>query len=606
MGTLGTLAVSIIGDPKKLEQTFDGINKKTAGFSQNMQKMGKQVGNVGWGMTKWVTGPIVAVGAGLLGLASKAGSFADELLDLEAATGISTDRLQNFRAAEAAAGTETDAIADSILRMNRQMKDAGEYSTGVTNAAERYEVSLRKANGEVRDAEEVHHDLMMAIAGIEDPQERARAGSEAFGRDWEQIAPVVALGREELERIYDQDVIDKEKLEQADEFRRFMEELKHEFSMVAMEIGTELAPMMLQLGEVIRDRAVPFIQGLIERIGGLIEWFQNLSPTWQKVIGYAIGFAAVLGPILIVVGKVITVLGVIIPVVAQVGAVIAAVAAGPAVLIVAAIVAIIAIGIALWKNWDKIAAFFGNLWETVKGYFAAAWEWIANLFLNYTPHGLVIQHWDVISGWFGDLWETVKGIFGAAWDWIKATVESAFNAVAGTITTVWATITGTFERARNTIKGIIDRIIGFFTGIPGRIRSAVAGVFDIFMAPFNRIRDGIGKVTSGIGGALKTISPWHRSSPSLVEQVESGTKKMLEDFKRLDKELEIAPLAHTVRETEMGRLDVGGRVEVVLSGEGAQHLSEAAIADAVTAKIARTISDGNRRMSTRTRITPIY
>lgn len=516
MATLGTLAVSVLGDARDLEKSFDGVNKKVEGFSKGMQDMGRRVGNTGKTMTKWVTGPILAVGAGVLALATKTGQFADELLDLEAATGISTDRLQQFRMAEVAAGVETDAIAESIMRMNRRMQDSDEYNARLTATAEKYGVALRDANGEVRGAEEVHHDLMMAIAAIEDPQERARAGAQAFGRDWEQIAPVVMLGREELERLYEQDVIDRDKLEQANEFRQSMDELKHAFSMAFMEAGTNIIPLLQDtLVPLIQDKIIPAIGTFVEWIARLIEWFTNLSPTVQKTIGIVIGLVTVLGPVLIVVGKIITAIGVIIPVVAKiigvikvVGGVIAAVVAGPIALIIAAIAAVIAIGVLLWKNWDTIKEkasqiwgairdFFSNLWERIKEIFSNAWEWIKDLFFKYHPLGWVIDNWEEVRDFFVNLWEGIKDFFSNIWGSIRGTavkwsenvrdrVSSSWEGLRKNTVSTWERIKGFFERTWDSMRDVGDGRAG---EIVDSLRDRFGWMFDFIQSIFGEIFD---------------------------------------------------------------------------------------------------------------------
>ena len=303
-------------DITAIDQSMEGVTESAegaqggiTGMADRLADLGGSIKDVGGAMTKYITGPLVAAGAAIFGLATKTGYFADTLLDLEAATGINTDTLQHFRALEVSAGTETDSLAQGIMRMNRQMQESGEYNARVVRAAERYGVSLHDTSGELRGAEGVTMDLMRAIAGIEDPQERARAGSEAFGRDWERIAPVVALGMDELDRMADADIISREQLEAANEFRQSWDELKREFSLVAMTIGAELAPMLQEhLMPVLRDTFIPLLERLGEGVGRLIEWFGNLDPAWQRVILGAIGLAAVIGPVLVVIGTLLTAL----------------------------------------------------------------------------------------------------------------------------------------------------------------------------------------------------------------------------------------------------------------------------------------------------------
>lgn len=56
----------------------------------------------------------------------------------------------------------------------------------------------------------------------------------------------------------------------------------------------------------------------------------------------------------------------------------AALTANPIGLVVAGVAALIGIGIALYKNWDKISKFFITAWENIKGAVASGFEYIAS------------------------------------------------------------------------------------------------------------------------------------------------------------------------------------------------------------------------------------
>lgn len=331
---------------------------------QSLQDTGKRMGETGKSMTKNITAPIMAVGAGILALGVKTGNFADQLLDLSATTGISTDKLQQYRKAEVAAGVATDSIAESINRMNRQMSEGGEYATRLSGTANALGVTLTDTNGKVRDASDVHHDLMLALADIEDPQERARLGAQAFGRDWANVAPIVDLGREAIENMYETDVISREQLEAANNFRAEMDALKHELGMAFMELGTKLAPMLQDVFlPLIRDHIIPAIEGFINMVANLVEWFTNLSPTTQKIILGFIALVAAIGPVLVVVGKVIAIFGVLTTTVLPAAGVALAAILSPVGLVVAAVVAM---GI-IWAKWgDDIKRVVGDAWNAIK------------------------------------------------------------------------------------------------------------------------------------------------------------------------------------------------------------------------------------------------
>ena len=373
----GTAAASLY---VRIGADLSDFQKGMTEVGKSLQDTGKRMGDVGSSMSKNITAPILAVGAGIAALAIKTGNFADALLDLSATTGISTDKLQQYRKAEVEAGVATDSIADSISRMNRQMTEGGEYATKLSAVAEGLGVALTNTNGAVRDASEVHHELMLSLAEIEDPQERARQGAIAFGRDWANIAPVVDLGREALEKMYETDVISREQLEAANAMRAEMDALKHELSMTFMELGTKLAPLFKDVFiPLIKDTVVPAIEGLVKILSTLAEWFGKLPGPVQKVILAVITLVAAIGPALVIAGKLIGMFGGVMASAASLAPAIAFLT-GPIGLAIAAFAAIMAVGVLVIRNWDSIKAAATSLVNSIRQAFSGVVEAITRPF----------------------------------------------------------------------------------------------------------------------------------------------------------------------------------------------------------------------------------
>lgn len=168
---------------------------------------------------------------------------------------------------------------------------------------------------------------------------------------------------------------------------------------------------------------------------------------------------------------------------------------GPIGIIIAAIAAI---GVAVYvviKYWDQIKAFFANLWRAVCNAFAAAWEWIKNLFLNYTPQGLIIKHWDSIKDFFSKLWDAVKQGISTAWEWIKNLFLN--YTPQGLIIKHWEPLRDWFA---NLWQSIYDVTIGKLQAIVDWVKDAVGKIGDVFQGLYDRlvghsiVPDMIGKI----------------------------------------------------------------------------------------------------------------
>jgi len=420
-GEIARLFVIIGAKTDEFQQKMDGVNKV-------MGTVGKSVTTVGAVMSAGLTAPIVAAGTAIFGAATKAGSFADELLGLSAATGANTDQLQRWRYMAVAAGVDSDAVAGALSSMNKQMVEGTTFGKKLEKTAEGYGVALRDANGNVRDSTDVIHDLMKAISAIEDPVERARAGAQAFGGDWDAIASIVDLGSAAIDEFNQKEVISQAQLEAADNFRQQMDLLKHELAMTGMELATKLIPVMEQLMPIIQDSIVPAIINLVEWIGKAAEWFGKLSPGTQSAIVSFFGLLAAIGPVLVVVGKIIPivmavigVIGKIVVAVKTVGAVMLALS-GPIGWVIAAVIALIAIGILLYKNWDEVKAKAAEIWGAIKAKVGEAIEGIKGIINNAIAwlKGIPGQMLSIGKAIIQGLINGIKSMIGAAVDAVKA------------------------------------------------------------------------------------------------------------------------------------------------------------------------------------------
>jgi hypothetical protein len=197
----------------------------------------------------------------------------------------------------------------------------------------------------------------------------------------------------------------------------------------------------------------------------------------------------------------------------------------------------------IYKNWDKISAFFKKLWEGVKnvffaawgaikgffadlwdwaaGLFAKAWEWASWLFPLVKVPMLIIRNWDKIRGFFGALWDWAADLFAKAWEWaswlfplVKVPmliirnwdkIRGFFGALWGGVKAGWSSVVGALSGAVAWVRGLLGRIAGvakgflaWYFGIPGRLVGAIAGIGSkLFAAGKN--------VVQSIWDGIKTI-----------------------------------------------------------------------------------------------------
>jgi len=453
MGTLGTLAVSIVGDASGLNKTLDGATGK-------FQSTGKKIGKAGGTMTRNVTAPILAAGGAALGLANKYASMGDDIAKTSSKLGISTDALQELDYWASQNGMSADTMERAVGRLNQRMGMAadgqGKYAEGFENLG----IELFDVNGKMRDTEDVLQDTISALMDIEDPQIRAAEAAEIFGtKTARDLMPALEDGsltiEEAAEKIHELGgVMSEDAIRAAEDYQDSLDDLQREFGGLWMELAEKLIPIIVDdLLPAIKTHIIPAIRDFADRIVGLIEWFQNLSPTVQKVIGFITGLAVVLGPILIVVGKVIAVFGSLIGIFKVVGAAILLLTSP-----IGIVIAVVA-GLAylIYRYWDEIKAFtinafgairdfFVGLWERIKDIFGKALGFVKDLFFKYHPLGWIIANWNKIKDFFAGIWESIKDIFSGATSELFDGIKERFTAVKEWLSETWDAIKDFFAR----------------------------------------------------------------------------------------------------------------------------------------------------------------
>lgn len=90
--------------------------------------------------------------------------------------------------------------------------------------------------------------------------------------------------------------------------------------------------------------------------------------------------------------------------------------ANPITWVVVGIVALATAGVMLWKNWDKVTAWFKGTWAWFQGMWAKVPGWAKWLMPFISAPMFIIQNWGKIKGALGAVWDWVKGFAGRMWD----------------------------------------------------------------------------------------------------------------------------------------------------------------------------------------------
>ncbi|WP_300730381.1 phage tail tape measure protein [uncultured Rikenella sp.] len=498
----------ILSATDKMSRVIDAAVKKStdklSAFERNASKVGR-------GMVKGgalIMGAGAAVGGAVFSAGKSIADYAGSVKDASDSTGVNTEAWQKMTYAAKISGIEQEKLMTSMVKFDKVLTDAAGGSKTAGQIFKDLGISIKDASGKMRAPEAVFEDVAELLANVEDGATKTAAACAFFGKSGAELLPMLNEGRNGLQGLYRTaeetgNVLANETLTAADEFGKSLDAVKLQAQGVMLQLGSALIPVLSEMKDWVSDV-----------VGGIADWLKanpELARTIGKVATSAAGILLALGAVSTVIGGVAFVIGKFVS--AWRGLKTAldlgrkavsffnkTLLTSPIFWIIVGVVALAFVVYKLIKNWDKVSAFFKRLWDGIKKTFGAVWEWIKNMFLNYTPQGLVIKHWDSIKGWFSGLWEGVKNVFRATWDWIKkmflnytpqGLVIKHWDSIKGWFSGLWEGVKNVFRATWDWIKkmflnytpqGLVikhwDSIKGWFSGLWDGVKGVFVGAWD--------------------------------------------------------------------------------------------------------------------------------
>lgn len=142
-------------------------------------------------------GEVVAGAAIVNGLRNFVGEIAhvgDELDKSSQALGLSTDRLQEWRAAAGHAGVSVEQLTPALQAVRRNADAARMGSAGMASDFRRLGVTLRDESGNLRSTDDLMLQIADGIAAMDDPTRQAAIAMRLMGESGARLLPLFANG----------------------------------------------------------------------------------------------------------------------------------------------------------------------------------------------------------------------------------------------------------------------------------------------------------------------------------------------------------------------------------------------------------------------------
>lgn len=410
-------------DLKSLERQYQDFGsvaaQQVAAVGRSMQEVGGKISEAGQKLA-----PVSAAGTAVLGTLAKLGydavTTADDLNTLAKQTGFSTDEIQQFKYAADLVDVSFEDISGALRKLKGNMD-------GHEDAWKALGVATTDANGNLRDANTVFYETLSALSRVANETERDLLAMEIFGRGADQLAGIIDDGGASL-REYGQEakdlglVLDQDTINALNETNDSIDRLK-----------AQGEANFAKLGATVAQTFGPYIEKAVDLAGQLAEKIGNLTPEETEFIAKAAGIAAALAPVLTIGGKLISGVGQFLTYAPKVVNVIKTIAGAfsPWTLVIGLIVAG---AIAIYKNWDKITAWWS---DTVVPKFKAAGDELRQDWENIKATGAAVR----------------DGMVNA-WEGLKTRVDAIIDTVRGKIDS----FKQKFEDLKSSVSGAIDRI----------------------------------------------------------------------------------------------------------------------------------------------------
>lgn len=488
-----------------------------------------------------LTGAVVAGGAAIVSMATKASDTADHIDKMSQKIGVSRTAYQELDFALSQSGTSVDSLQAGLKTMTAAMDGVASGSKKNIEQFERLGVAVQNNDGTFRSQEDVFFDVVTALQNMDDQTEKARLATELFGRSGSELMPLLngAAGSMDEMRQKAHDlglVMSDEAIDSGVKLTDTIDQVKRSFSAITNEIGVQVMPIVQQALDFILDN-MPTVREVMSDVFDVISTvvttavsvFSNLysyvsenvvpvlSEVWADKVQPAIsaGFEAIKGlwentlkPALEAIWTFVT--DTLVPKLQE---------AWPKV------------------QWavEQVFIKIKDIWEnTLKPAFSAIWEFVTETLLpKFEEAWPVIQEAvTVVFDGIKTAWETV---LAPAFDSIKAGVGfvlSKFNVVwpkiQNAVTTVFTAIDDAWTNGLAVvfagIKNILDTVKNKFTEVWDGVKEKVTGVFDTIKTAW----EGEGGLKSAFNSIKKVIEKL-KNTFETVWTKEGGIGQILHD-----------------------------------------------------------------------------
>jgi tetratricopeptide (TPR) repeat protein len=232
---------------KSAEAGFKNFKAKVAEAEGGMGKLKAGFGAASDFIKANATTLAASAGAALVGLAIKGiGAFQDLALAASKfadATGLAVEDASRWTEVAGDMGVEAGSVQGAIVKMSRAIYDG---STAFQDLGAQIEYTK---DGTV-DVNKTFLNTIQALKNVKDPTERAALATKVLGKSWTDLAELINVGSDELQKsladVSDAKVINPEEVERAKRLREAQDALGDSLEELSITLGQKLVPALAE------------------------------------------------------------------------------------------------------------------------------------------------------------------------------------------------------------------------------------------------------------------------------------------------------------------------------------------------------------------------
>lgn len=190
---------------------------------------------------------LISVAQAVRQVTDAAMEYAESIQNMATTTGLSTMQVQELSYVAQKTGTDMETVASGLTSLEKAMASAASGSQNTSRIFNELGVSVRDANGNMRNSTEVFLEVINKLGEMQNSTERSQTAMQLFGSAAGELNGMIALGGEgilALTQEFDElgSAISGKDLQALTEAKQSIDQMKESFMAAAAELAATFAP----------------------------------------------------------------------------------------------------------------------------------------------------------------------------------------------------------------------------------------------------------------------------------------------------------------------------------------------------------------------------